>query len=98
MLGPQVDLNVAEFQTPITESGMRALRPRATVVSACAFKSSTSTTAVTTMPEKVITTQYPLIDADPHAGRVIRYFRLSDYAVWTAATGAFPAALYLWGM
>ena len=48
------------------------------------------------MPEKVVETPYPLIDADPHAGRVIRYMRLSDIGVWAAATGAFPAALYFW--
>lgn len=50
------------------------------------------------MPEKVVETPYPLIDADPHAGRVIGYFRGSDYATWAGATGAFPAALYLWSM
>ena len=49
------------------------------------------------MPNKVIETPYPLIDADPHASRVIRYFRPSDYAVWAGATGAFPAALIFWG-
>lgn len=49
------------------------------------------------MPEKITNTPYPLIDADPYAGRVIRYLRPSDYAVWAGATGAFPAALYLWG-
>ncbi|RDX54288.1 hypothetical protein OH76DRAFT_1479293 [Lentinus brumalis] len=48
------------------------------------------------MPNKVVETPFPLIDADPHAGRVIRYMRPSDYAVWAGATGAFPAALYLW--
>ncbi|KAI0793927.1 NADH-ubiquinone oxidoreductase complex I, 21 kDa subunit-domain-containing protein [Fomes fomentarius] len=48
------------------------------------------------MPNKVVETPYPLIDADPHAGRVIRYMRPSDYAVWAGATGAFPTALYLW--
>ncbi|KZT65744.1 hypothetical protein DAEQUDRAFT_731038 [Daedalea quercina L-15889] len=48
------------------------------------------------MPEKVIETPYPLIDADPHASRVIRYMRPSDYGVWAAGTGAFPAALYFW--
>ena len=37
------------------------------------------------MPEKVIETPYPLIDADPHASRVIRYMRPSDYAVWAGA-------------
>ncbi|GLB41751.1 putative C-terminal of NADH-ubiquinone oxidoreductase 21 kDa subunit [Lyophyllum shimeji] len=50
------------------------------------------------MPEKLIETPYPRIDADPHASRVIRYFRPSDYAVWAGATGAFPAALYCWQM
>jgi hypothetical protein len=52
----------------------------------------------TAMPSKVVETPYPLIDADPHASRVISYFRPSDYAVWLGATGAFPAALYFWGM
>ena len=50
------------------------------------------------MPNKVVETPYPLIDADPHASRVVRYFRLSDYAVWAGATAAFPAALSAWGM
>ncbi|KAF8075031.1 NADH-ubiquinone oxidoreductase complex I, 21 kDa subunit-domain-containing protein [Lyophyllum atratum] len=50
------------------------------------------------MPEKVIETPYPRIDTDPHATRVIRYFRASDYAVWAGATGAFPGALYCWQM
>ena len=50
------------------------------------------------MPEKVIETPYPLIDIDPHASRVMRYMRPSDYAVWAAATAAFPGALYLWGV
>ncbi|KAG5642633.1 hypothetical protein DXG03_002471 [Asterophora parasitica] len=50
------------------------------------------------MPEKFIETPFPLIDSDPHASRVIRYFRPSDYAVWAGATGAFPGALYFWQM
>lgn len=50
------------------------------------------------MPNKVVETPYPLIDADPHASRVVRYFRPSDYAAWASATVAFPAALYAWGM
>lgn len=66
---------------------------RQVVPSPCRSPSTTTTT----MPEKVIETRYPLIDADPYAGRVVRYFRPSDYAVWGAATGAFPAALYFWG-
>ncbi|KAI0792081.1 NADH-ubiquinone oxidoreductase complex I, 21 kDa subunit-domain-containing protein [Abortiporus biennis] len=50
------------------------------------------------MPTKVVETPYPLIDADPHAGRVLRYLRFSDYAAWATATAAFPTALYLWDM
>ncbi|KAF9462909.1 NADH-ubiquinone oxidoreductase complex I, 21 kDa subunit-domain-containing protein [Collybia nuda] len=50
------------------------------------------------MPQKVVEAPYPLIDADPHAFRVIRYMRPSDYATWAAATAAFPSALYLWEM
>lgn len=46
------------------------------------------------MPTKVVQTEYPLIDADPHASRVVRYFRPSDYAFWAGTTAAFPAALY----
>ncbi|KII87175.1 hypothetical protein PLICRDRAFT_176958 [Plicaturopsis crispa FD-325 SS-3] len=48
------------------------------------------------MPEKVIETPYPLIDADPHFTRVVRYFRWTDYATWAGATAAAPAALYAW--
>lgn len=51
-----------------------------------------------TMPEKLVSTPYPLIDADPYVGRVMRYMRPSDYAVWGGATAAFPAALYFWGV
>ena len=40
---------------------------------------------------------YPLVDADPHFSRVVRYMRPSDYAVWAGATAAFPSALYFWG-
>jgi len=49
------------------------------------------------MPQKIVETPYPLIDADPHASRVVRYFRASDYGAWAAAIAAFPSALYLWG-
>lgn len=45
----------------------------------------------------VVETKYPLIDADPHASRVIRYFRPSDYAFWAGSTIAFPSLLYAWG-
>ena len=48
-------------------------------------------------PQKVVSTPYQLIDADPHASRVISYMRPSDYAVWGGSTAAAPAALYLWG-
>jgi hypothetical protein len=51
-----------------------------------------------TMLNKVVESPYPLIDADPHASRVVRYMRPSDYAVWAGVTGAFPAALYCWGV
>ncbi|KAI0954012.1 hypothetical protein AcV7_007373 [Taiwanofungus camphoratus] len=50
------------------------------------------------MPEKTVETPYPLIDADPHAFRVVRYMRPSDYGVWATLTGAFPGALYFWDM
>ena len=49
------------------------------------------------MPDKVVESPYPLIDADPHFSRVLRYMRPSDYAVWAGATAAFPSALYFWG-
>ena len=51
-----------------------------------------------TMPERIIKTEFPLIDTDPHASRVVRYFRPTDYAVWAGGTAAFPAALYFWGV
>ncbi|KAM0786524.1 hypothetical protein ACM66B_001982 [Microbotryomycetes sp. NB124-2] len=37
---------------------------------------------------------YPVVDADPHAARVVRYMRPSDYALWAAGTAAAPGALY----
>jgi hypothetical protein len=49
------------------------------------------------MPIKHTNTPYPLIDADPHAGRVIRYMRPSDYAVWAGSVAAAPALLLGWG-
>ena len=48
-------------------------------------------------PQKVVSTPYRLIDADPHVTRVVSYMRPSDYAVWGGSTAAAPAALYLWG-
>jgi len=47
------------------------------------------------MPTKEVNTPFTLIDADPHAARVIRYFRGSDYAALAGATAAFPSLLYL---
>jgi len=46
------------------------------------------------MPIKETETPYPLIDADPHFGRVVRYMRPSDYAMWAGAAAAGPGALY----
>ncbi|KAK4691912.1 hypothetical protein P7C70_g9239, partial [Phenoliferia sp. Uapishka_3] len=45
-----------------------------------------------------LNTPYPLVDADPHASRVIKYLRGSDYALWAAATGVAPAAVYFMEM
>jgi len=61
---------------------------------------STDTTfsRTTKMPDNVVESPYPLVDADPHFSRVVRYMRPSDYAVWAGATAAFPSALYFWGM
>lgn len=50
------------------------------------------------MPTKVVETPFPPIDADPHAGRVIRYFRASDYAAWAAGTIGVPSAMSIWSM
>jgi hypothetical protein len=52
------------------------------------------TCPVLAVPVNDLSTPYPLVDADPHAGRVIRYFRPSDYALWAAGTVAAPAAIY----
>ena len=41
--------------------------------------------------------RFPVIDTDPHAFRVVRYFRTRDYATWGAVTAGFPASIYLWG-
>lgn len=41
-----------------------------------------------------LNTPYPVVDADPHFNRVIRYFRPADYGVWAAGTVAAPAILY----
>lgn len=49
------------------------------------------------MPAQDVPRPFPLIDTDPHAGRVIRYMRGSDYGLWAGATAAGPALLYLYG-
>lgn len=49
------------------------------------------------MPLKHTQTPYPLIDSDPHFGRVVRYMRASDYATWAGAAAAGPGVLYLYG-
>ncbi|KAG8861483.1 hypothetical protein FRB96_002932 [Tulasnella sp. 330] len=46
------------------------------------------------MPVKVAESPYPLIDADPHAFRVVRFMRPSDYAVLAGGTAAAPGILY----
>jgi hypothetical protein len=50
------------------------------------------------MPQKVVNAPYPLIDADPHFTRVVRYMRPSDYTTWVGATALGPTIFYLWGM
>ena len=49
------------------------------------------------MPLKETPHDFPLIDADPHAARVIRYMRPADYALWAGATAAGPSVLWLMG-
>jgi hypothetical protein len=49
------------------------------------------------MPLKTVETTYPLIDADPHASRVIRYFRKSDYLYIAGGAAVAPGALYFFG-
>ena len=51
-----------------------------------------------TMPEKTVNTPYPLLDADPHFLRVVRYFRPSDYAWIAGSTVVGPSLLMLYGM
>ncbi|KAG8760659.1 hypothetical protein FRC14_002340 [Serendipita sp. 396] len=43
------------------------------------------------------TPPYPVIDTDPHAFRVVRYFRTRDYATWGTTAVGIPAAFYVWG-
>ncbi|KAK3372185.1 NADH-ubiquinone oxidoreductase complex I, 21 kDa subunit-domain-containing protein [Podospora didyma] len=45
-------------------------------------------------PSKTVTTDFPLIDNDPHFKRVVRYARPSDYAHGAVAAAGGPALLY----
>ena len=44
------------------------------------------------------TPRYPVIDTDPHAFRVVRYFRPRDYATWATVTATVPGVYYVWGL
>ncbi|KAI2632901.1 NADH-ubiquinone oxidoreductase 21 kDa subunit [Xylaria nigripes] len=48
----------------------------------------------TYIPSKVVKTEYPLIDNDPHFRRVVGYARTSDYIHGITATAAGPGLLY----
>ncbi|KAK6341714.1 hypothetical protein TWF696_008781 [Orbilia brochopaga] len=47
------------------------------------------------VPPKKINHPYPLIDNDPYFGRVLRYFRASDYATIIGSTAFAPGAYWL---
>lgn len=49
------------------------------------------------MSSKQPLSPYPVIDADPTFGRVVRYMRPSDYAAWAGAAAAGPAAFWALG-
>lgn len=49
------------------------------------------------MPIKETSTAYPLIDADPYFGRVVRYMRPSDVAFVAGGAAFAPSLLYAWG-
>ena len=40
--------------------------------------------------------RFPVIDTDPHAKRVVRYFRPRDYGTWAVVTAGFPGSIYVW--
>jgi len=50
--------------------------------------------AAAAMSINKVNTPYPLIDADPHFNRVVRYMRPSDYAAMGVFTLGAPAAIY----
>ncbi|KAJ6262834.1 hypothetical protein Dda_1391 [Drechslerella dactyloides] len=47
------------------------------------------------VPPKKINHPYPLIDNDPYFGRVLKYFRVSDYATIVGSTAFAPGAYWL---
>jgi NADH-ubiquinone oxidoreductase complex I, 21 kDa subunit len=49
------------------------------------------------MPIREAKGKYPLIDADPYAGRVIRYMRPSDYGYIAVGGALAPGLLYFYG-
>ncbi|KAI0401709.1 NADH-ubiquinone oxidoreductase 21 kDa subunit [Xylaria palmicola] len=51
-------------------------------------------TQPTYIPTKVVKTEYPLIDNDPHFKRVVGYARTSDYIHGITAAAAGPGLLY----
>ncbi|KAH6648678.1 NADH-ubiquinone oxidoreductase 21 kDa subunit [Truncatella angustata] len=55
---------------------------------------STPAQQQTYIPSKVLKTDYPLIDNDPHFKRVVAYARPSDYAHGAAAAAFGPGLLY----
>ncbi|KAK2748200.1 hypothetical protein FQN55_004476 [Onygenales sp. PD_40] len=48
------------------------------------------------VPPRVIKTDYPVIDTDPHVKRVFGYARPSDYATATAAGAVSPVLFHLY--
>ncbi|KAI1841459.1 hypothetical protein JX265_001473 [Neoarthrinium moseri] len=56
---------------------------------------ATASTQPTYVPSKVLKTDYPLIDNDPHFKRVIGYARPSDYAWGLGMAAGGPGALLL---
>ncbi|GAA6022726.1 hypothetical protein JCM10207_008079 [Rhodosporidiobolus poonsookiae] len=55
---------------------------------------SAPTQQLPTQDHNNLNTPFPVVDSDPHFNRVVRNFRTSDYALWGAATGIAPAAIY----
>ncbi|KAH8164692.1 hypothetical protein CIB48_g3537 [Xylaria polymorpha] len=55
---------------------------------------TTPTPQQTYIPSKVVETDYPLIDNDPHFKRVVGYARTSDYIHGTVAAAGGPGLLW----